>query len=244
MLNMNTLSIKSLIQGVGSSFERDLAIYNKSREGSSPTKDFAMSCLAIFYFKWPSLLTYEVQKSHKHIQDNLKNLFDLEKAPSDTQIRERLDEVEPSKLRAPFKTIFSMLQRNKVLEEYVFMGEYYLASVDGTGLFSSQNVHCENCCVKNHKNETKTYYHQMLGISIVHPNKKQVIPLAPEFNSKQDGHDKNDCERSAAKRLLADTRREHPHLKLIIVEDALAANAPHIIPFPTTKYAINNCQLS
>ena len=31
-----------------------------------------------------------------------------------------------------------------------------------------------------------------------------------------------------AKRLLSALRREHPHLKLIVVEDALASNGPHI----------------
>jgi hypothetical protein len=44
----------------------------------------------------------------------------------------------------------------------------------------------------------------------------------------RDGARKNDCERNAAKRLLADLRRAHPHLKLIVVEDGLASNAPHI----------------
>ena len=32
-----------------------------------------------------------------------------------------------------------------------------------------------------------TYYQQMLGAAIVHPNFKEVIPLAPEFIIKQDG---------------------------------------------------------
>jgi len=36
------------------------------------------------------------------------------------------------------------------------------------------------------------------------------------------------CERNAAKRFLKDTRLEHPHMKFIVVEDALASNAPHI----------------
>ena len=45
---------------------------------------------------------------------------------------------------------------------------------------------------------------------------------------KQDGKTKNDCERNAAKRLLWDIRREHPHLKCIVVEDGLASNGPHI----------------
>ena len=43
-----------------------------------------------------------------------------------------------------------------------------------------------------------------------------------------DGTRKNDCERTAAKRLLVDVRREHPHLKLVVTDDALAANGPHI----------------
>ena len=42
------------------------------------------------------------------------------------------------------------------------------------------------------------------------------------------GRSKNDCERNAAKRLLSALRREHPHLKLIVIEDALASNGPHI----------------
>lgn len=39
---------------------------------------------------------------------------------------------------------------------------------------------------------------------------------------------KNDSERCASKRLLRDFRREHPHLKTIIVEDGLASNYPHL----------------
>ena len=45
---------------------------------------------------------------------------------------------------------------------------------------------------------------------------------------KTDGASKNDCERNASKRLYADARREHPHLKLIVVEDSLASNVPHL----------------
>ena len=68
----------------------------------------------------------------------------------------------------------------------------------------------------------------MLAGVIVHPDKKQVIPIAPEPISNTDGSSKNDCERNAAKRLLEDFRREHPHLPVIVIEDGLASNAPHI----------------
>jgi hypothetical protein len=82
--------------------------------------------------------------------------------------------------------------------------------------------------VKEHKNGTVSYEHQMLGAVLVHPDLKEVIPLAPEPIQKQDGSTKNDCERNAARRLLEKIRREHPRLKLIVVEDGLASNAPHV----------------
>jgi len=44
----------------------------------------------------------------------------------------------------------------------------------------------------------------------------------------QDGDSKNDCERNACKRFLENFRREHPHLKAILVEDGLSSTAPHI----------------
>jgi hypothetical protein len=67
-----------------------------------------------------------------------------------------------------------------------------------------------------------------MGGAIVHPDFKEVFPLMPEAIIKQDGHSKNDCERNAAKRFLQQVRRDHPDLPLIITEDGLSSNAPHI----------------
>jgi uncharacterized protein YrzB (UPF0473 family) len=68
----------------------------------------------------------------------------------------------------------------------------------------------------------------MLGLALVHPHHREVIPFCPEPIIKQDGETKNDCERNATRRAFEHFRREHPHLKVIVVEDALSANAPHI----------------
>jgi hypothetical protein len=68
----------------------------------------------------------------------------------------------------------------------------------------------------------------MLGAALVHPDFPEVIPLAPEPIEKQDGDSKNDCERNAGIRLLKQIRAEHPRMKFIVIEDALASNAPHI----------------
>src|SRR4029450_9851665 len=68
----------------------------------------------------------------------------------------------------------------------------------------------------------------MLGAALIHPDQREVIPLMPEPIIKQDGTAKNDCERSAAKRLIVKLRQDYPHLKVIVTEDSLSSNAPHI----------------
>ena len=191
-------------------------------------QDCMMSGLAIFGLKFPSLLEFEKRKDDGVIRRNLRSLYHVKEAPSDTCLRERLDILSPENFRRPFKTIFAFLQRGKILERYLYWGEYYLMSIDGTGQYSSNTVHCKNCCEKHHRNGEITYYHQMLGAAIVHPDERIVIPLAPEPIVKKDGTNKNDCERNASKRLLEDFRREHPHLKTIIIEDGLASNYPHL----------------
>jgi hypothetical protein len=110
----------------------------------------------------------------------------------------------------------------------VFLDGKYLLLCDGTGQMSSETVSCKHCCEKHHKNGTVTYYHQLVGAVVAHPDLKPVIPLCPEPIRKEDGLLKNDCERNATERLLRKFRKEHPHLKAIVTEDALSANGPHI----------------
>jgi hypothetical protein len=199
-----------------------------SRSGNIPLVDCLMSGLALFGLKCPSLLQFDKDRNEPVIKANLKSLYGVENAPCDTYLRERLDVIDPKHIRGAFKSIFSKLQRSKALEAYQFLDGHYLLLSDGTGFFSSKQIHCQNCCTKKHRDGTVTYHHMMLGSAIVHPDRKEVIPLCPEPIMNHDGSKKNDCERNASKRFLVDLRREHPHLPLILVEDALASNAPHL----------------
>jgi len=188
--------------------------------------DALMSGFAIFSLKDPSLLAFD---ERRETDQNLKTIYGIETVPSDTRMGEILDEISPEYLRPSFKDAFRQLQRGKALEPMVFMEGCYLVSLDGTGFFSSTKLHSDICLQKvNKKTGEVTYHLQMLGAAIVHPDFKEVIPLPPEFIMKQDGETKNDCERNAAKRFFEKVRKDHPHLPLIITEDALSSNAPHI----------------
>ena len=223
------LSMSALIREIRKEFEEVEITKNRGRKQEISLTDCLMSGLAIFGFKFPSLLQFEKRRSEDFLlKENIENLYKVKRVPCDTQLRERLDEVDPKILRKSFTKVFAALQRGRVLDRYAFIDGHYLLLGDGTGFYSSKEVHCENCCVKHHRNGTKTYYHQMLGSAIVHPDYKEVIPLCPEPIRKEDGANKNDCEQNASKRFLRELRREHPHLPLILAEDALYATAPHL----------------
>jgi len=63
------------------------------------------------------------------------------------------------------------------------------------------------------------------------PREATPIPLPPKGGSPPEveyGTEKNDGEREAAKRLIVQLRQDHPHLPLIVTDDSLSSNAPHI----------------
>jgi hypothetical protein len=215
------LHFDALIHRVRRRFE---ILPEQRRCPSFPLADALMAGLALFSLKDASLLAF----CGRALDHNLRSIFGLKAIPSDTQMREILDEVAPNHLRPVFKEIFRQVQRGKILEDYVFLEGCYLVAVDGVEYFTSQKVHCDHCMTRTHKNGTVSYYHQMLGAVIVHPDFSEVIPLMPEPIQRQDGQAKNDCERNAARRWLKQFRKDHPHLPIIVIEDALSPNAPHI----------------
>lgn len=183
----------------------------------------------MFQFKFPSLLQFDNTRQAKDTRaSNLCRLYSLDKVASDTQMRTILDEVAPSELRGAFRALHTSAQRGKVMEDFAVLGNRQLLAIDGTGLFSSSSVGCPQCWLKKHRSGNVEFYHQLLVAAIVHPDHGTVLPLDFEPIVKADGDTKNDCERNAAKRLLPSIRSQFNQRDFIVLEDALAANGPHI----------------
>lgn len=78
--------------------------------------DCLMSGLAVFTFKFSSLLKFDKARGEEDVlRHNLRTLFGVESAPCDTHMRERLDEITPRVFRPAFSNLFQLLQRNKIL---------------------------------------------------------------------------------------------------------------------------------
>ena len=196
-------------------------VFKTETNGTEPkrsaitTSDCLMSACAIFSLKFSSLLQFDqCRTTDKTLRHNLKTLYGTKTVPCDTYMRERLDGLDIDIVRKSMKSVISVLKRTKQLNLWQFTDQKYLLSVDATEFFNSKEVHCSHCCEKKYKNkrgeEYTIYHHQMVVASIVHPGRKEVIPIAFEPICNEDGHTKNDCERNATKRLLANLKKDHP----------------------------------
>src|SRR5256712_9214334 len=148
----------------------------RCEDGDISLTDALMSAFAMFSLKAPSLLAFDKERA----EGNLHTIYGIEQVPCDTHMREILDPVSPEWLRPVFKSVFRQLQRGKALEPMAFLEGHYLLALDGTGYFSSTQIHWASCLHKVHRNGAITYYHQMLGAAIIHPDRREVISLMPE----------------------------------------------------------------
>lgn len=190
--------------------------------------DCCLSAFAMMFFQDPSMLEFQTRLQDNLNQNNLKTMFNVSSIPKATQLRDVLDLINPESLDPIFSDCFRLLQRAKQLEPFQFLNGKYLIPIDGTQYFSSTSISCPGCLRKNLKNGVINYSHQVIGAAIVHPDMRQVIPLAPEPIRNIDGSSKQDCERNAGKRLLHKIRADHPKLGIIITGDGLYANLPFL----------------
>lgn len=198
-----------------------------STNSSYSVHDTMMSAFACMYFQDPSLLHFQQRLEKKYQRNNLQTIFRVRQTPKESQMRDIIDAI-PGDVFAPiFKDYYERLRRNKHLEEYAIFSNTLMCVIDGTQYHSSKSVHCEHCLRKTRGSKT-TYSHAVLQGAIMHPDKRQVIPVMPEEITNRDGTKKQDCETNAAKRFIKKLRQIHPRQSFILAGDGLMSHQPMI----------------
>lgn len=193
--------------------------------------DVLMSAFACMYFQDPSLNEFQKRMQEEQHKNNLLTIFGVKNIPKNSQLRDILD-IIPSETLAPiFKDFFNKLRRHKHLEDYAILPNTLLCAIDGTQYHSSKDINCDQCLHKEHKSGEITYSHAVLQGAIMHPDKKQVLPVMPEAIANTDGSEKQDCESNAAKRFITHLKKAHPRQGFLIVGDGLMSHQPMIETF-------------
>lgn len=178
---------------------KDIRIGKNTKYSMSEIMLSAYSC---FYMQSQSFLSHQNLMERTKGRNNAESLFGITQIPTDNHIRTHLNEQTPEYLDDVYISSLKWLDQNEKLDSFKSINDNFLVALDGTEFFSSDNIGCENCSTKKHKDGTIRNFHSAITPAIVGINNPNVIPLPIEFITPQDGHEKQDCENAAGKRWL------------------------------------------
>ena len=172
---------------------------------------------------------------------NISNLLEvkLEELPHYDTINDVFETIDIEELRKIQKYMVTKLIRSKMFDKYRFKGKYFQIVIDGTGLATFKERHCNNCLKKTYnkgeKDEYSIYYHYVLEAKLVIGD--MVISIDTEFVENEDENvEKQDCELKAFYRMAERIKKQYPKLPIIISGDALYACEPVIATCINNKW--------
>lgn len=158
------------------------------------------------------------------------NNSELAELPHHDTINDFLKLLESEELEKIRKYMIGQIFKKRSFEKYRYQNKYWLVIVDGTGIHSFKERHCEHCLTKKFENketkEVKTiYYHSVLEAKLVLGD--YVFSIGTEFiENEYEDISKQDCERKAFERLAAKVKNDYKRLPILLLGDALYAVEP------------------
>ena len=219
------LSLDSVLDCIGSVFDAQQDT-RKAERCEYRISDAGLSAFSVFFTQSASFLEHQRDLQRRKGKSNARSVFGLEKIPTDPHIRNLLDGVDADDLAVVYRHLVRALDEAEVLAQFRVARGYYLLAMDGTQSFSSEKISCQNC-TKHEKSGRVRYSHSVVPPVLVSPERSEVISLEPEFVLPQDGDEKGDCERKAAKRWLSSRAQHYPLDKVIVLGDDLYCSQPH-----------------
>lgn len=182
--------------------------------------EILLAGIMLFVFQQGSRHALNNKRDEKKFKQHYECLFKLRLPHLDTVHRVlcRLADTELERLK---HTLVKTLLEKKVLHKYRLFGRWFVVAVDGTGVVSFREPHCEHCLHRTSKTGKTTYFHPVLEAKLITAS-GLAISLATEWIANPDGeYDKQDCERKAFVRLAAQLKQQYPRLPLCLTADGL-----------------------
>jgi hypothetical protein len=188
--------------------------------------DATMAAFSLFFMQSESFLAHQRRMEHGRNASNCKTLFGIERIPSDNHIRDLLDPAPPELLEPCFELTLEQMRQHDGMKDFERLDGRLLIALDGSEYFCSEKRGCPRCLTRKRSNGKTENYHTLLAATLVAPGHNRVLPLMPEFISPQDGAEKQDCERNAAKRWLQRHGERMRELRPVYLGDALFSSQP------------------
>lgn len=219
----HNLTVDAFIQRLK---DKELTDKRTGRNVQYQVNDAAQAAFAIFFMQSASFLAGQRHLRQTKGQSNAETVFQMERIPTDTHIRNLLDPVHPQEVTDEFRFLLDELAADGHLDQWRVLNGRLAFSLDGVYYFTSQKISCARCQTRKLDEDKLLYTHSAITPVVVAPGNEHVLPYVPEFITPQDGAEKQDCEINAAKRWV---RRERPALRryrALLLGDDLYSRQP------------------
>ena len=206
-------------------FDRIREIEDFRKKSDYKLVELITACISMFLFKEGSRNAFNNDREEENFKVNYQNLFHMRLPHMDTvdNVMRQLKESELEELKA--RMIRDLLHK-KSLYKFRLLGKFFIIAVDGTGIHTFSERHCDQCLTQESKNGKITYFHNVLEAKLICSNGLS-ISLATEWIENPVGDfDKQDCERKAFKRLAEKIKKSFPRLPICITADGLYPSQP------------------
>lgn len=151
--------------------------------------------------------------------------FEVEEVPHGDTLNYAFKKIAPGEVQEVVCRMVESLIRKKILYRWRLY-DNFLVAIDGTGVLTFRERHCEYCMTRKLNNGESLYYHPVLEAKLVTVN-GFAFSLMTEFIENLDPQaEKQDCELKAFYRLSRRLKARFPHLPICLLLDGLFAGGP------------------
>lgn len=204
-------------------FERIKEIEDCRNKSEYELVELIVACIFMMMIKSGSRNAFNNYKNTEAFEDNYYKLFKMRIPHMDTvnNVMCKLAEEELELLKAH---MIRTLVIKKVLHKFRLFNEYFMIAIDGTGIISSSERHCEHCLTKTSKSGKTTYFHNVLEAKLICSNGFAISLMTEWIENPEGNFDKQDAELKAFLRLAPKLHKMHPRLPICITADGLYPN--------------------
>lgn len=185
--------------------------------------ELLFGAISLFLFKQGSRNSFNNNRSDKDFTSNYEKLFGMRLPHQDT-INDLFRVLNPEELEKLKAKMIRELIEKKTFHQWRLLDKYFVVAIDGTGVNSYSQRHCEKCLTRISKSGKQVWFHNLLEAKLVLPN-GLAISLATEWIENDSlEYDKQDCELKAFNRLSEKLKKSFPRLPICIVGDGLYPN--------------------
>lgn len=184
---------------------------------------------------------------HKQLRENVRSaskfkaIFDVADAPHGDTLNYSFKRISVEEVQEIVCRMVERLVRRKMLYVYRLLERYYLIAIDGTGILSFAERHCDHCLTRKLKNGELIYYHPILEAKLITANGFCFSIMSEFIENSDPAKDKQDCELAAFYRLSTRLKKRFVRMPLCLLLDGLFAGGPTfgICESNGWKYIIN-----